>query len=184
MRFHHIPNTWKSVHHVYCLPCTHVPRQGEGTFSEILTWFYSEIELDNLAATEIQDISYINKVARQLEVSILTYSATNYMPCVDWCFHTFSGVQVGEGGGEGRTEWRPRVSTLFLYGSGHPIKNNEYWKYTWVGWCGIQIKSLLGVGLKHSQISARQRFVIHLLVWTPFEHPVVNLTYYFWPNFS
>ncbi|CAG5128525.1 unnamed protein product, partial [Candidula unifasciata] len=30
---------------------------------------YNEIELDNLAATEIQDISYINKVARQLEVN-------------------------------------------------------------------------------------------------------------------
>ncbi|XP_035827560.1 myosin-VIIa [Aplysia californica] len=29
---------------------------------------YNEIELDNIEATEIQDISYINKVARQLEV--------------------------------------------------------------------------------------------------------------------
>ncbi|GFO48953.1 myosin-viia [Plakobranchus ocellatus] len=30
---------------------------------------YNEIELDNIEATEIQDISYINKVARQLEVN-------------------------------------------------------------------------------------------------------------------
>lgn len=68
-----------------------------------VVFFFIEIEMDNLAATVIQDISYINKVARLLEVTTIfsrvcacmcVYVHRVYMRargvgvdgCVNWCW--------------------------------------------------------------------------------------------------